>query len=31
MELKFILNGIGTSPMKELTINTDDRIGKEKH
>ena len=31
MELKFILNGIGTSPMKELTINTDDIIGKEKH
>ena len=31
MELKLILNGIGTSPMKELTINTDDRIGKEKH
>ena len=30
MELKFILNGIGTSPTKELTINTDDRIGKEK-
>ena len=31
MELKFILNGIGTSPMKELTINTNDKIGKEKH